>query len=173
MKKISLLLLAGTTLLLWGCPFESEYTLGDAMLDQYDTRTIGNWENITDSTNQYVRIDPYDPDFPECVLLTITQKRYGEITENDDQEFYKAFFAKVGQVEYLLIEDYDEYFSDGIVFEYYCYKFTDSKNLVISEVNPSFFSETIFSSEEEVLQAFQANQSKPDFLVDAKKYRKY
>ena len=172
MRKIHWLLITGTTLLLWGCPFGTEYTLGDAMLDKYDRGVLGYWENLTDSTNMFVSITPLASEFPDYVTVTFLKEKDNSGSSENEGEAYPAVFAQVDQSKYLIVEYYDELFGETSYY-YYHYKMIDSKNLIISDVNPNIVDVSELTSAEDLLAVFKAKQSSPDFLIKERKYRKF
>lgn len=171
MRKIFVvLMLLPFVLLIWGCPLESEYDLGSAMQSSIDKRLLGKWENKTDTTDRYLLVeqDP-DPEYPEYVDVYVLTS---PTQDKNDADMYYARFARINGNEYLVVEYYDEAWSDYTEHYYYYYKVVDANNIIVKDVSESYNADGVLSSAEELRTHFVNSQSKADFLVNERKYKK-
>ncbi len=165
-------LVPATLLIFWGCPFESEYELGSAMLEAHDAKVVGKWLNITDSTNRVLLVQDFeDPQDKAWVRVFVLSKPEEKAVDGLD-EMYDCRFAKVGTVNYIIMYYDDEELTDREEHYYYSYKMIDNDNLILRDVNPDFKSDVVPNSDEELRVFFRENQSKPDFFVNEKKYKR-
>ncbi len=166
------LLLAASTLLFWGCPLESPYELGSAMLETHDAKVLGKWQNMTDSANRVLLVQKYDePEYKAWVQVAVLSKPEQQASDALD-EIYDCRFAKVGSMNYIILYYDDEELTDYEEHYYYNYKLIDNDNVVLKEVNPDYTMETKPTSDEELRLFFLNNQSKPGFFVNEKKYKR-
>lgn len=165
-------LLAVSALLFWGCPFESRYELGSAMLESHDAKVLGKWQNMTDSVNRVLLVQKYDePEYKAWVQVAVLSKP-DQMASDALDEIYDCRFAKVGNMNYIIMYYDDEELTDHEEHYYYFYKLTDNDNLVLKEVNPDYTVENMPASDEELRLFFLNNQSKPEFFVNEKKYKR-
>jgi hypothetical protein len=172
MKKLMFFLLfASSIALFWGCPFESEYELEGAMMDSVDTRLLGRWMNSTDSTNMFILVDRYEePEYREWVNVTVLPKADALKSEALD-ETYDCRFARVGNYSYIIMVYYDEEFSDHLEHYYYNYRVVDKNTIILKDVSASYETDTI-TSDAALKTYFEKNQTKSDFLISEKKYKR-
>ncbi|MFO7723820.1 MAG: hypothetical protein R6V49_11420 [Bacteroidales bacterium] len=172
MKKMSVILVLILAFLFAGCPLDSEYDLGSAMLSNIDTRLLGKWQNLTDTTGKYLLVErDTDPEYPDYVKIYLL-KTANQDKNDENVEMFWARFAKVNGSEYFVVEYFDELWSVYVEHYYYYYKVVDSKNITVKDVNPDYAHDETIKTGEELKAYFNSNQSKPDFLINETKYRK-
>ncbi len=171
-RRILFLMLGSLMLILSGCPFDSDFDLGDAMLPTADSRVLGTWENITDTVDQYVYVGSDNEEYPDYVVIKLLSSLSDDVN-HEGLETYYTRFAKVAGLDFLVLELDMEWITGDpeIYFYYYQYKVINKNTVEIREVNDAYKNDEIESSEE--LKAwFEENLNNPDFFINTRKYKR-
>ena len=152
--KIILSLSIACSILLFGCPYESKFSLSNPSESVIDTTLIGLWENVGASNNSGISsMEIYSFNNHEYLVATFGRENGGIMMQN-----FRSFGSTVNHEKILNIQEV----GNSAKFKFYNYFFSnDTLNVAAASDN---FSKEQFSTREELMNYFIKNMDDPKFF---------